>query len=111
MVIMLEPHGHDNNDDAFAASRPRDSVMAQDNGHSLLSSRDDQGDRAVCTEPPLPVAPSSALVISNLGTGRTPLFYAERAGRTGLAYHLRRVGGHKSKQPGSRGAFEACSLK
>jgi len=38
-----------------------------DNGHSLLSSRDDQG--------------------------RTPLFYAERAGRTGLAYHLRRVGG------------------
>ncbi|CAE7735173.1 HYDIN [Symbiodinium pilosum] len=36
-------------------------------GHGLLASRDDQG--------------------------RTPLFYAERGGRVGLAYHLRRVGG------------------
>ena len=43
----------------------------------------------MCTKP-LPCYKS-------LVTGRTPLFYAERAGRTGLAYHLRRVGGHKSK--------------
>lgn len=70
-------------------------VPAEDGGHELLNSRDAQG-AMDGTNIELHWTKIEALkgqwsIFDP--TGRIPLFFAERSGKVGLAYHLRRIGG------------------